>query len=220
MEKRYKESLLRGSQWLVEKILRWLRAVFAVSLGGSIIVVLGFLVSTAGIQIIRLGAAALVVVVAWILSIHKFHAAFPPQRGSYGQWHVASLLEDNFQPGEEIFQLSVIQQQAKKIFRDLDLVSRDILSQGIPPHLIRVTPHDLQHPIYRADLKGDLSLRNFENNHKMLEAGFGCPIDLSSYLDLPDTVQLRFCLPGSSIRLHQPSAFWTFVLVIGNWMES
>lgn len=211
---------MKVDKWFVGSVVRFLKAVIALSLGGSIIVVLVFEVATAGNQIIALGVIVLGGGVFWILSIHRFYATYSLQRGSYEHRQASSPLADDLQPWEEIFRVSVIERLTRKILTDSGLVFHGVFGEGIPPRLIRVATQDFRHPTYMAYLNGDLSLTNFEDSIEMLEAGFRCPIELSSYRDLPDTVQLRFCFPGSSIRLYQPPVFWAFVLSIGNRLSS
>jgi hypothetical protein len=141
-------------------------------------------------------AVGVVATIDWIHRKYMYYVSGPVAHWESDQIYAAFLLDQGFD-FDHVVRAILVERIAPKVLIGLGLVFKNIYEEAVPPRLVRAAPTDLRGPTLMVQAQGELTLKSFEDRWDALEAGFGCPIEISSLIE-PFSVQLQFCLRDSA----------------------
>ncbi|MHB2029394.1 MAG: hypothetical protein ACYCPT_11330 [Acidimicrobiales bacterium] len=179
------------------RIKYWFWSGLSVAYVGALVLALIIFVTWRSDPVIRFCFVAIGVVAAieWIHRNYMYYVSGPVAHWKSDQRYAVLLLNQGFD-FDHVVRAILTERIAPKILFGLGLVFKNIYGEEVPPSLVRLVLTDLRGPTFMVPVPVELTVKKFADKLDALEAGFGCPIEVSYYID-PFSVQLQFCLRDS-----------------------
>ncbi len=171
----------------------WLTKVWWVGSRGIPIVVLSIVITwqrneTVRVGILTIGIAA---ILDWISWRYNTYVARPVEHWLEDQRYATLLRREGFS-FDQIVKAIWIERMTAEVMIGSRLVFIGANGWLVSPHLSRMWQRVSRGPLFMATLMGGLTLKNYQDEVGMLEAKFGCPIEVPSGTE--PFVHLQFCL--------------------------
>lgn len=167
--------------------------VWWVSSRGIPIVVLSILITGKGSQAVRVGVLTIGIaaIFDWISWRYNTYVARPVEHWLKDRRY-ATLLQGEGFSFDQIVKAIWIERMTAEVMIGTRLVFIGANGWLVSPLLSRMSQRVSRGPIFRAALMGGLTLKSYQDEVGVLEAKFGCPIEVPSGTE--PVVYLQFCL--------------------------